>query len=119
MNLCDKDDCSPRHSLRVAQNKRAKAILTPVVVVFSVFMLPLAMFRLCIVFWPPIIEQTFYENLLFVVSVGVIINSSANPLIYSVVKKDFRRELKRNFSVQKDLSSFRQSENHWYQTIPN
>ena len=106
MNLCDKDDCSPRHSLRVAQNKRAKAILTPVVVVFSVFMLPLAMFRLSIVFWPPIIEQTFYENLLFVVSVGVIINSSANPLIYSVVKKDFRRELKRIFRYSRTWAVF-------------
>ncbi|XP_022787795.1 galanin receptor type 1-like [Stylophora pistillata] len=102
MNHCDKGDCTPRRrSLRIAQNKRAKAILTPVVVVFAVFMLPLAMLRLCIVFWPPIVVQTSYENLMFVVSLGVIINSSTNPLIYSVIKKDFRRELKRIFQYSR------------------
>ena len=84
-----------RHANRLAQNRRAKMILTPVVGVFAVFMLPLTILRLCVVFWPPIFTQTFYSDLLFVVSVGVIINSSVNPAIYSVVRKDFRRQMVR------------------------
>ncbi|XP_058946632.2 QRFP-like peptide receptor [Pocillopora verrucosa] len=84
-----------RHAIRLAQNRRAKMILTPVVGVFAVFMLPLTILRLCVVFWPPFFKQTFYSDLLFVVSVGVIINSSVNPAIYSVVRKDFRRQMVR------------------------
>ena len=84
-----------RHANRLAQNRRAKMILTPVVGVFAVFMLPLTILRLCVVFWPPFFKQTFYSDLLFVVSVGVIINSSVNPAIYSVVRKDFRRQMVR------------------------
>ena len=84
-----------RHTNRLAQNRRAKMILTPVVGVFAVFMLPLTILRLCVVFWPPFFKQTFYSDLLFVVSVGVIINSSVNPAIYSVVRKDFRRQMVR------------------------
>ena len=99
--------CSPRrHAVRLAQNRRAKVILTPVVVVFAVFMLPLAMLRLCVVFWPPIDSQTFYNNLLYAVILCAIINSSANPVIYSVVRKDFRRQLARLFCRgRKDLRS--------------
>ncbi|XP_022787788.1 prolactin-releasing peptide receptor-like [Stylophora pistillata] len=82
-----------RHANRVARNRRAKMILTPVVGIFAVFILPLTVLRLCIVFWPPITAQTFYNDLLFAVSVGVIINSSANPIIYSVVRNDFRRQM--------------------------
>lgn len=41
-----------RHANRLAQNRRAKMILTPVVGVFAVFMLPLTILRLCVVFWP-------------------------------------------------------------------
>ena len=84
-----------RHAIRLAQNRRAKMILTPVVGVFAVFMLPLTILRLFVVFWPPFFKQTFYSDLLFVVSVGVIINSSVNPAIYSVVRKDFRRQMVR------------------------
>lgn len=82
-----------KHAIRLMQNRRAKRILTPVVLVFAFFMLPLAVLRLCAVFWPPIAVQTFYNNLFYVVVLCAIINSSANPVIYSLVRRDFRRKL--------------------------
>lgn len=85
------------HALRLVQNRRAKRILTPVVLVFAISMFPLSMLRLCVVAWPPISTQTFYNNLFYVVLLCTIINSSANPVIYSLVRKDFRRELTRMF----------------------
>lgn len=93
------NDCcvftSGKHAIRLAQNIRAKRILTPVVLVFTFFMLPLALLRLCVVFWPAIANQKFYNNLFFAVVVCTIINSSANPVIYSMVRHDFRRQLAR------------------------
>ena len=85
---------SASRSVRLKHNKRVKKILTPVVLVFAVTMLPLNVFRLILVFWPAIAEQKYYENLLYAVSVFVMANSSSNPVIYSVVSKDFRRAIR-------------------------
>ena len=81
-------------SIRLKQNKRAKKILTPLVLVFAVTMLPANSLRLTVAFWPAIHKQGFYENLLFVVTVFASLNSSTNPVIYSVVSKDFRKRIK-------------------------
>ena len=86
---------SRKHSIRLVQNIHAKRLLTPVVLVFTVFMLPLTVLRLCVVFWPAIASQTFYNNSFFAAVVCAIINSSANPMIYSMVRSDFRREVMR------------------------
>lgn len=76
---------------RLRQNKRAKKILTPVVVVFAITMLPLNILRLAIAFSPPLDSQDYYENMLYVVSVFLIVNSSSNPVIYSIASKSFRK----------------------------
>ena len=81
-------------SVRLKQNERAKKILTSLVIVFAITMLPVNSLRLTIAFWPAIHLQDYYENLLFIVGVFVILNSSTNPLIYSVVSKVFRRRIK-------------------------
>ena len=86
---------SGKHAIRLVQNIRAKRILTPVVLVFTLFMLPVTVLRLCVVFWPAIASKTFYNDLFFTVVVCAIINSSANPVIYSMVRLDFRRQLMR------------------------
>ena len=82
---------------RLHQKRRIKKILTPVVVVFAITMLPLSMLRIASIWWPVIAMQTYYKHLLFIVVVSVEINSSSNPLIYSLVSKDFRKRLKELF----------------------
>lgn len=78
-------------SIRLRQNKRAKKILTPVVVVFAITMFPLTILRLTLAFWPSLATQDYYENTLFAVTLFVITNSSANPVIYSIASKSFRK----------------------------
>ena len=84
-----------KRAIRLVQNIRAKRILIPVVLVFTLFMLPLTVLRLYVVFWPAIVSQKFYNNLFFAVVVCAILNSSVNPVIYSMVRIDFRRQLTR------------------------
>ena len=78
-------------SARLKHNKRAKRILTPLVVVFAVTMLPLSILRVTIVFWPEIVGKEYYSNVMYAVFVSAIVNSSANAVIYSVVSRDFRK----------------------------
>lgn len=91
----DKDRCSlTSKNVRLRQNKRAKKILTPIVVVFAVTMLPLSILRITVIVWTEIAAQNFYKNLLYAVMVFVMLNSSANPVIYSIASKNFRRRIK-------------------------
>ena len=101
-----KNDCSVAvvKSIRLKQNKRAKKILTPLVLVFAVTMLPLNVLRLSI-FWTAIAPQEYYTILLYIVSVFVIINSSANPFIYSIVSRDFRKGI-HNLCLQQSRRNY-------------
>ena len=78
-------------SIRLRQNNRAKKILTPLVGTFAVTMLPVNLFRVTSVVWPAFEEQEYYAFLLYTMVVLTFINSAANPVIYSLVSKDFRR----------------------------
>ena len=80
-------------SARLNQNNRAKKILTPLVLVFALTMLPLNTIRFAVVLRHTLADKVFYPSLLFVVSVFVLLNSSSNPVIYSVVSRDFRRRV--------------------------
>ena len=80
-------------SVRLRQNNRAKKILTPLVVIFTVTMLPLNIFRLTVAFWPAIARQECFKYLLYAVEVSSLMNSSANPVMYSVVSRSFRKGL--------------------------
>ncbi|XP_022780289.1 neuropeptide Y receptor type 6-like [Stylophora pistillata] len=93
----EKDCRSSTKNARLRQNKRAKKILTPMVLVFAVTMLPLNVLRLIIVFWPAVGAQDYYQNLLYTISVFVMLNSAVNPVIYSVASRDFRRGMKNLF----------------------
>ena len=78
-------------SIRLIHNQRARRILTPLVLVFAFTMFPLQILRLAIVFWPAMVAKDYYKHLLFVTSVFVIVNSSVNPVIYSIFSRDFRK----------------------------
>jgi hypothetical protein len=95
---------------RLDENARAKKILTPLVVTFAVSMLPVNVFRLMTVFWYPVFSLrhfwTFYNAMVIVTTA----NSAVNPIIYSVVSRDFRKAfikliLQRQSSVATRLPS--------------
>ena len=74
--------------------------------VFAVTMLLLSILRLTIVFWPSIADKEYYGNLLFVATVFAIVNSSVNPVIYSLVSRDFRKGIN-NVSCRPNMLSVR------------
>ena len=79
---------------RMRQNSKAKKILTPIVLVFAISMLPLNVLRVLLLFWEEIAIEKHFLLIYNVCVIGVVINSAADPLIYSIVSKDFRSELK-------------------------
>ena len=84
-------------SIRLKQNIRARKILSPLVVTFAVTMLPLNVFRLTMVFWPAGFSgQEYFKHLLYGLVISTTINSAANPIIYSVVSRDFRKGILNN-----------------------
>ena len=79
---------------RMRQNSKAKKILTPIVLVFTISMLPLNALRVILLFWEELAFEKHFLLIYNICVIGVVINSAADPLIYSVVSKDFRSELK-------------------------
>ena len=57
-------------SAHLKHNKRAKRILTLLVVVFADTMLPLSILPVTVVFWPEIIGKEYYFNLIYAVVVS-------------------------------------------------
>lgn len=83
---------------RMRQNSKAKKILTPIVLVFTISMLPLNALRVMLLFWEELAFEKHFLLIYNVCVIGVVINSAADPLIYSIVSKDFRSELKETAS---------------------
>lgn len=96
---------SPADSHRLAQNKRAKNILTPVAVLFAISMLPISLLRIVLIFWKAIINENYYNIVFFLSVVFTAANSSLNPLVYSVVSREFRNALKSLFKKNKRVLS--------------
>lgn len=83
---------------RVKQNTRTKKLLTPLVVVFTITMFPINAFRVAV-----LCLESFTQHRLFLIFynicvIGVVLNSVADPIIYSIVTKDFLSRLKCMFS---------------------
>lgn len=74
---------------RLNENARAKKILTPIVVTFAVTMLPVNIFRLLNT-WIPLATVRHFWTFYNAMVIMTVANSAANPVIYSVVSKDFR-----------------------------
>lgn len=75
---------------RLQQNKKVKKILTPVVLAFTITMMPVNVFRVVILYWPVVLTLKLYPLLVYLVVLCVIINSSINPLIYCFVSRGIR-----------------------------
>lgn len=76
---------------RIVQNRRALRLLTPVVIVFAVCMAPLQFTPIVSFF----VDITGSKHIAIAARFFVLLlvtNASANPIIYSVVNSDFRRD---------------------------
>ena len=87
---------------QIQRNAKALRVLTPVVVVFFATMLPFTAFRLAFVFTD--MSRFRYTRTLFFASIiSVLANSSANPLIYTIVSPEFRRSFMEFLGLKKCL----------------
>ncbi|XP_020903925.1 QRFP-like peptide receptor [Exaiptasia diaphana] len=80
---------SATETRRMKENKRALKILTPMVLVFTITMLPLNTLRVVLSLRP---ELTMWKYFLVVYNLSVIaitVNSAADPLIYFIVTNNF------------------------------
>lgn len=77
------------------QKRKTYRILKPLVIVFAVTMFPLTLLRLVLTQWPELAFQSYYTVLLTLMVISISINSAADPLIYCVVNKEFRQQVKR------------------------
>jgi hypothetical protein len=88
---------------QIQRNAKALRVLTPVVVVFFVTMLPFTAFRLAFVF-TNMAHFRYTRTLFFASIISVLANSSANPLIYTIVSPEFRRSFMHFLGLKKRLS---------------
>ena len=76
------------------QTRKTQRILKPLVILFALSMLPLNVFNLVIAYW----DRLFYRNyallLISAILVSTTLNSAADPLVYCIVSKEFRAEIK-------------------------
>ena len=79
---------------RLKENNKAKKILTPIVVTFAVSMLPINIFRLVALYWQGVFFLKHFWILYNVLVIFTTANSAVNPVIYSIVSREFRRGFK-------------------------
>ncbi|XP_068674596.1 neuropeptide F receptor-like [Montipora foliosa] len=98
-NLRSRDTARKDVDYRTRQNRRALRLLTPVVVIFAICMAPSVIMTLLEIFSKD--PSKTFTGLKYVVELRrlsqllMLVNSSANPMIYSVVNTEFRRDLAR------------------------
>ena len=77
------------------QKRKTYRILKPLVILFAVSMFPFTAFRLVLTFWVELSIKSYYTILLTLVVISTVANSAADPLVYCLVSKEFRQEIKR------------------------
>ena len=76
------------------QTKRTQRILKPLVILFALTMLPLNVFNVITAYWEKFFYQEYALLLISAVLVSTSANSAADPLVYCIVSKEFRTEVK-------------------------
>ncbi|KAK3696429.1 hypothetical protein QZH41_001275 [Actinostola sp. cb2023] len=84
---------------RLKQNKKAKRILTPLILVFVITMLPFNIFRFAAAFSYQFHYNKFYYLYASVCGLFVVINSAVDPIIYYISSKEFRKVLQPMLSL--------------------
>ena len=101
-NIVSNEGISRRRSLTgirirstLKRNNRAKKLLSPLVLVFSVSALPFNLLRVLLFYDHELDISRYQANIAYVVSVVFLLSHCAiNPVIYCVVNQDFYREMK-------------------------
>ena len=89
------------------QSKKTTRILTPLVILFALTMLPLNSLRVLLLITPTFWTKSYYNLIMGQVSVFVLINSSANPLVYYIVSQEFKDAFKKIFKSLTNKNYFR------------
>ena len=79
---------------RIKTVTKAKKILTPVVITFAVTMFPLYCLKTVVSFHDPLLSYKYFTVLVKFCFLLAIVNSACNPVVYSIVCKTFRKEIK-------------------------
>ena len=89
------------------QSNKLKRILTPLVVLFAVTMFPLNALRALLLIIPTFWTYSYYNLIFGQVGLFVLINSSANPLVYYIMSKEFKDAFKKIYKSLRDKRFFR------------
>ena len=84
------------------QSNKTTRILTPVVILFAVTMFPLNAFRVMALIMPEYWKKSYYNLVIGQLIMFIMINSSANPLVYYITSKEFKVAFKEILTSLKD-----------------
>ena len=88
------------------QSKKTTRILTPLVILFAVTMFPLNAFRVVTLIMPEYWKKPYYNLIVGQLIMFVMINSSANPLVYFIMSKEFKDAFNKIFNSLKRKKNF-------------
>ena len=93
----DRDQAVLPQSSKVKSEKRiwrksnkTTRILTPLVILFAVTMFPLNALRVLLLIMPEFWTKSYYNLIIGQLIMFIMINSSANPLVYYITSKEFK-----------------------------
>ena len=88
------------------QSNKTTRILTPLVILFTVTMFPLNAFRVLALIIPEYWMKSYYNLIIGQLIMFIMINSSANPLVYYIMSKEFKDAFKKIFTNVKDKKNY-------------
>ena len=88
------------------QSNKTTRILTPLVILFAVTMFPLNAFRVMALIMSEYWKKSYYNLIIGQLIMFIMINSSANPLVYYIMSKEFKGAFKKIFTSLKDKENF-------------